>query len=127
MPLSISIVTPSFNQSDFLKLCLDSVSGQSRKASQHIILDPGSTDGTRELLREYGQKFANVELIFEPDKGQADAISKGFALAQGDIVSWLNTDDGYSSPEVFEKIAGIFERHPDVDFVYGRGTFIAPD
>src|ERR1700756_3819113 len=93
--LKISIVTPSFNQASFLKEALESVARQNYPAVEHIVVDGGSTDGSVELLKAYSGRngWAHLRWISEPDEGQSDALNKGFKMASGEIIGWLNSDD----------------------------------
>lgn len=119
-PLVVSVITPSFNQSRFLPYTLDSVAAQTHAKIEHIVVDPGSTDGALEIARnELG-----VRLINEPDDGQADGINKGFAAATGDVLCWLNSDDLYANNRVIEEVVAVFDANPDVDVVYGRADFV---
>lgn len=122
-PLTISVVTPSFNQARFLVSCLDSVKEQSYQPIEHLVYDPGSTDGSLEIARQY----PGVTLINEPDSGQSDALNKGFARAQGDIIAWLNSDDAYANPHVFEAMAELFSKPDAPEIIYGRGEFVDQD
>jgi glycosyltransferase involved in cell wall biosynthesis len=121
----ISIVTPSFNQAQFIEECLDSVQLQGYARVEHIVTDGGSTDGTVELLKRYSGEVSHEHLRWasEPDQGQSDALNKGFRKATGDIVGWLNTDDRYRSG-CFRAVVDAFERNPDVDILYGDYTWI---
>lgn len=120
MTLSISIITPSFNQANFFPECLQSVASQSYPALEHLVYDPGSKDNSRDVARS----FPHVTLIAEPDKGQSDAVSKGFLAAKGDIIGWVNSDDCYASPDVFATVVERFEQSDIPDIIYGRGTYI---
>lgn len=121
MPLpTISIISPSYNQALFLPHCLGSVRAQSHPALEHIVIDPGSTDGSRDIARA----APSVTLIAEPDNGQCDAINKGFAKARGDILAWLNSDDQFNDPDVLKVVAERFAAADAPDVVYGRATFI---
>lgn len=122
-PVKISVVTPSFNQAEFLPACLDAVSGQTQPAFEHLVFDPGSDDGSREIAAD----AAGVTLYAEADDGQADAVARGMRLAKGDIIGWLNSDDVYASDDVFEMVAARFAASDQPDLVYGRGTYIDAD
>lgn len=122
---SISIVTPSFNQSRFVKKMLHSISMQSIQPLEHIIYDGGSTDGTLDILREYARERPNVILEIGKDKGQANAINLGFARARGDVIAWLNTDDWYLSKDIISDVIEFFVEKPDIDLIYGKGDFVS--
>lgn len=117
---TISVITPSFNQDEFLAETLTSVITQSVKPVEHLVYDPGSTDNSREIARS----FPHVTLIEEPDEGQGDAVNKGFLRAKGDIVAWLNSDDYYFDTNVFEKVISRFNENDSPDIIYGRGTYV---
>lgn len=87
----ISIVTPSFNQGKYIEETLLSVRNQGYPNVEHIVMDGGSTDSTRELLERYREGLAHV--VSKKDRGQSDAINRGFRLATGEILTWLNSDD----------------------------------
>lgn len=90
----ISVVTVSYNQYDYLEQCLRSVLDQQYPNLEYIIVDPGSTDGSRELLLRYQDRYGCFsKLIFERDDGQSDGLTKGFRCASGDILTWVNSDD----------------------------------
>ena len=118
--LSFSVVTPSFNQARFLPITLASVANQSYGPVEHLVIDPGSTDGSLEIASDHPA----VRLIHEPDDGQADGINKGFSQATGDVLCWLNSDDLYASPTVLEQVAAVFQADPAVDVVYGGARFV---
>jgi glycosyltransferase involved in cell wall biosynthesis len=111
---TISIVTPSFNQGPFIEEAILSVSQQHYPSVEHIVIDGGSTDGTIEVLK----KYPHLNWLSEPDGGQSDAMNKGFARANGDIIGWLNADDTYL-PNTFEVVVRFFQNHPDVALAYG--------
>ena len=115
-----SIVTPSFNQAHFIEETLRSVSSQQYPALEHIVIDGGSTDGTVEILKRYCSTpcWEHLRWISEPDRGQSDAINKGFRMATGNIIGWLNSDDLYAA-DSFAKVSKAFELNPFVDFIYG--------
>jgi len=122
MPL-VSIVTPSFNQGQFIEDTLLSVKNQNYSNIEHIVCDGGSTDNTIDLLKKYEKEYS-LKWFSEQDKGQSDAINKGFRRVKGDIVGWLNSDDVYFSKDVFSYVVEEFERNPDVDVIYGDDVFI---
>lgn len=119
MSAKISVITPSFNQAQFLPDNLRSVSEQTHPDVEHIVVDPGSSDGSRAIAAA-----SDAILIAEPDRGQSDGITKGFAKATGDVIAWLNSDDFYPSADVLAKVAKTFEDNPDVDIVYGGVDFV---
>ncbi len=124
--LRVSIITPSFNQAAYIQRHLDSVKSQVLPPFEHLIYDPGSTDGSLELIERYCNEVKFAQLINEADDGQVDALNKGFAKATGDIIAWLNSDDYYVDNSVLERVASVFRARPDVDVVYGRGQFVDP-
>jgi len=119
----ISIIMPSYQQAAFLEEALRSVLDQEKVDIELLVMDPGSTDGSRELLlslqKEYGDRLA---LHFETDLGQSDAINRGLALAQGKILGWLNSDDRLR-PGALEKVTGWLDS-PQPRWLYGRAGMI---
>jgi len=112
----LSIVTPSYNQAQFLETTIQRVLSQDYPNLEYMIVDGGSTDGSVEIIHRYQDRLAYW--VSEPDKGQTDAINKGFLRATGDIVTWLNSDD-YYLPGTLHRVADHFVRCPDVECVYG--------
>lgn len=111
----ISIVTPSFKQAGFLRLCAKSVADQSgRFTHEHLIQDGGDGDEFAQWRSE--QSFADV--VSEPDSGMYDAINKGFARSSGEILAWLNCDEQYL-PGTLERVSEWFESNPDKDILFG--------
>ncbi len=122
--MKISVITPSFNQRDFIEQTIRSVLDQEMDHElEHLIIDGGSNDGTIEILNKYNQ---HIIWISEPDNGQADAVNKGFRLASGDIIGWLNSDDLYL-PGALQKVADYFTEHPDCKWLYGKCKIIDQD
>jgi glycosyltransferase involved in cell wall biosynthesis len=116
----ISIVTPSFNQAHFICEALKSIQIQNYPKCEHLVIDGMSTDGTIELLQNlsnYSEKY-KISWLSEKDRGQSEALNKGFRRAKGDIIGWLNSDDRYL-PDCFAHVVEAFEQNPDVDIVYG--------
>lgn len=123
--MKISVITPSFNQAQFLPRTLESVQSQLDTAEglfelEHIVVDGGSTDGTVDLLRECG---GGIRWVSEADGGQADALNKGLAMATGDIIGWLNSDDVYE-PGALSTVAQVMSTEPQTQWVYGRVRII---
>lgn len=116
----VSIVTPSFNQGEFIADAIDSVLAQDYSAIEYLVVDGGSTDATLDVLRGYGQQ---VRWISERDAGQADAINKGFARARGAILAWLNADDRYLPGAVVHAVAAL-QAQPQAALAYGQADFI---
>jgi glycosyltransferase involved in cell wall biosynthesis len=121
----ISIVTPSFRQGAFIEEALLSVKEQNYPDVEHIVVDGASTDQTVEILRRYAGRpgWEHLRWISEPDRGQSDALNKGFRMATGSIVGWLNSDDRYR-PGCFQSITEGFAQHRRADVLYGDYTWM---
>jgi len=127
--MKISVITPSYNQGRFIERCLASVSAQKGDfAVEHIVMDNCSTDGSVDVIRHHQALSTCVEFraTIEADKGQTDAINKGLALATGDIVCWLNTDEWYE-PGALACVVDFFSNHPEIDVVFGDCDFVDTD
>jgi len=111
----VSIITPSFNQAQFLEQTTLSVKEQGYPNIEHIIIDGGSTDGTLDILKKYTD---SVTWVSEPDEGQSQAINKGFTMAKGEIVGWINSDD-YYLPGVVSVAVDVLINNPEIDLIYG--------
>jgi glycosyltransferase involved in cell wall biosynthesis len=120
----VSIVTPSFNQARFLEETLRSILDQDYPRLECIVVDGGSTDGSLDIIQRYAGRLAHW--VSETDLGQADAINKGLALAQGDILAWLNSDDTYN-PGALREAAQYLLEHPEIGMVYGNAYYIDAD
>ena len=118
LPL-VSVVTPSYNAAAFIRETIESVRSQDYLAIEHIVVDGGSTDGTVDILTEY----PHLTWVSEPDRGQSDALNKGFRQARGAIIGWLNADDVYRPGAIRTAVAFLRER-PDVAGVYSDCSFI---
>ena len=121
--LSISVITPSFNQGPYLPHCLKSVRNQRFQPIEHLVYDPGSSDDSQDIA----SKAENTTLVREPDRGQSDAVNKGIQAAKGDIIAWLNSDDEYADETVFQQAIERFSQPDRPDIVYGRGTYLDGD
>lgn len=117
----VSIVTPSFNQAAFLEQTLSSVFDQDYSPIEYLVLDGGSRDGSVEILRRHATRLAYWHS--RPDKGFGDAIAQGFALSQGSILAYLNSDD-LLAPDAVGHAVRTLQRLPDVAMVYGNRVCI---
>jgi|AntAceMinimDraft_2_1070361.scaffolds.fasta_scaffold17505_2 glycosyltransferase involved in cell wall biosynthesis len=117
---SISIITVSFNQGQFIEDNIQSVIKQNYPNIEHIIIDAGSTDKTLEILKKYDK---HLNWISEPDNGQSDGLNKGFKKATGEIIGWFNSDDRIP-PGALHKVARFFTEHNDEIAVVGDQAFI---
>jgi glycosyltransferase involved in cell wall biosynthesis len=126
MEMKFSIVTPSFRNSDWLKLCISSVADQQGVEVEHIVQDSCSDDATREWL----PNDRRVKAFIEKDSGMYDAVNRGYRRATGDILAYLNCDEQYL-PGALKTIHEFFEAHPDIEVVLahslivdGRGNYM---
>ena len=117
----VTIITPSFNQAPYLEETINSVLGQTYPHIEYIIMDGGSIDGSVEIIKRHQSKLAYW--ISEKDRGQTDAINKGFARAKGEILAWINSDDTLL-PNAVEEAVRFLEENPGVGLVYGDTHYI---
>jgi glycosyltransferase involved in cell wall biosynthesis len=113
----VFVVMPSYNHGRFIRQAIDSVLGQGYGPLRLLVMDGGSSDDTVDILRSYGDRLAFVSAR---DRGQSDALNRGFARADGDILCWLNSDDAFL-PGAVAAVVDAFRRHPEAQFVYGKG------
>jgi glycosyltransferase involved in cell wall biosynthesis len=111
--VKISIVTPSFRNSDWLKLCIASVADQADVDVEHIVQDAQSDDGTQEWL----PRDRRVQAYIEKDQGMYDAVNRGWRRSQGEILAYLNCDEQYL-PGGLRAVEGFFRQHPEADVVF---------
>ncbi len=124
----ISIITVCYNSEKTVEDTIQSVISQNYPHIEYIIVDGGSTDSTIQITEKYRANISKI--ISEPDKGIYDAMTKGIALATGDIVGILNSDDVFASDTIISEVAGVFANDPSVDAVYGNIIYFktgAPD
>jgi glycosyltransferase involved in cell wall biosynthesis len=117
--VKVSIITPSYNQANFLTYTIRSVLGQNYPDLEYFIIDGGSKDGSVEIIQEYSDQV--TWWISEPDKGQAEAINKGFRKATGEVVAWLNSDDMYAPGAIADAVK-CFQDDPETGLVYGNAV-----
>lgn len=117
----VTVVTPSYNQANFIEETIRSVLLQGYPNLEYFIVDGGSNDGSVEIIERYAGHLA--WWVSEPDEGQSHAINKGFLRATGDIIAWLNSDDVYLPGAIPGSVAYLLA-HPSVDLVYGDVIFV---
>ena len=122
----VSAVTATRNRAALLPRCLDSVAAQTYPHKEHVVIDGASTDGTPQLLKEYGRIRPYCVWVSEPDRGLSDAFNKGLALASGDCIGVIGDDDWYE-PGAFEIVAELFARNPQAGLVAGACNFVRSD
>src|SRR2546426_3737973 len=115
---TISVITPSYLQSEFIEQNLRSLLLQQYPRLEHVVVDGGSTDGTVEILKRYERRY-QLHWISERDFGQSDALMKGFRISRGDLIGWLNSDDMYFERGTLSFVAKLFSAEPRVDVLYG--------
>jgi len=119
--MKITVITPSFNQGAFIERTIRSILEQEFDGElEYLIIDGGSTDNTIEILKKYEDRLS---WISEKDNGLADAVNKGFRMATGEIIGWLNSDDLYR-PGTLKLVADFFSHHPECMWLYGKCRII---
>jgi len=114
--MTIGIVTISYNQARYLAEAIESVQTADPDGLEYVIVDPGSTDGSREIIERHRRRFSRI--LLGPDQGPPDGLNKGFAATAADIFGYLNSDDRFT-PGALDYVLRYFERHPDVDVLCG--------
>ncbi len=114
--MKIGVVTISYNQANYLAEAIESVQVADPERLDYVIVDAGSTDGSREIIERYRRRFGRI--LLEPDEGPPDGLNKGFAATDADILGYLNSDDCFA-PGALDYVLCYFERHPEVDVLCG--------
>ena len=114
--MRIGIVTISYNQASYLAEAIHSVQVADPERLEYVIVDPGSTDGSREIIERHRRRFSSI--ILEPDQGPPDGLNKGFAATTADVVGYLNSDDRFA-PGALDYVLRYFERRPEIDVLCG--------
>ncbi len=122
--MKLGIVTLSFNQATYLPAAIESVRLSPPHELSYVVVDPGSTDDSREIIARYSGRFTGI--ILEPDDGPADGLNKGFAMAGGDVLGYLNADDVFV-PGGLDFVSRYFTEHPAVDVLLGGLRVIGSD
>jgi glycosyltransferase involved in cell wall biosynthesis len=120
--MKISLVTISFNQAKYLRQCIESILTQNYENFEYIVVDPGSEDGSRDIICSYGDRLTRV---FEPDSGPAAGLNHGFSRATGEVLGFINADD-FLLPGALSTVANHFMRHGLNHFVTGCGYISRP-
>jgi glycosyltransferase involved in cell wall biosynthesis len=116
----ISVVTPSYNQAQYVEGTLRSVLGQNYPNLEYIVIDAASTDGSTDIIGRYADKLHYY--VSEPDRGHGHGLNKGFERSTGEIMAWLNSDDMYH-PWTFRVVAEIFTQFPEVNWIVGTNAW----
>ncbi len=119
--MKFSIVTLSFNQGAYLREAIESVLNQDHTEVEYIVVDPGSTDGSREIIQSYSDRISHI--IFEPDHGAAEGLNKGFSFASGEILGFLNADD-LLMPGSLQRVGDFFRQCPKCEMAMGDGYIV---
>lgn len=120
MSLSFSVITPSYNQGQFIERTILSVLNQSDVKFEYRVQDGGSSDSTLDILRNFQD---HIQWVSQKDEGQAYAVNRAMFDSTGDIIAWINSDDIYY-PSALKKVEKVFEENPKVQVVYGRAHHI---
>ena len=120
----VSVITVCLNSKDFLEDAIKSVSGQTYRNIEYLVIDGGSTDGTIDILNRYKDKISRI--VTEKDSGIFNAMNKGIRMASGEIVYFLNSDDKFHDDKVVERAVDAFMNNSGIDFVYGNLEILDP-
>lgn len=123
--IKFSIITSVFNNKEFIAQAIESVLTQSYKNVEYIVIDGGSSDGTQDVVIDYGDKIS--KFISKKDSGIYEGLNRGLEQASGDVVGFLHSDDLYASSDVLESVAEVFMDNPGIDGVYGDLVYTKKD
>lgn len=120
----VSVITPSYQQGAFIRETIESVLSQDYPHVELIVIDGGSTDKTVSILQKFAERYGGdrFRYVSEKDKGQSNALNKGLAMAKGEVIGWLNSDDTYA-PKAISRAVAALTKHPEYGIVYGRADF----
>lgn len=122
--MKFSIVTPTLNRMNYLRLCIESVIDQDYKDVEHVIVDAGSTDGTVPMLESLSARYGErIRWISEPDRGISDGVNKGFQMANGNVINWIGSDDKLANGAL-STVASYLARNPAVLWLYGSFVIV---
>lgn len=121
----VTIITICYNRKATISQSIKSVLNQDYQEIEYIVIDGNSSDGTQEIIKSYSDKIAKY--VSEPDKGMYDAINKGLAMATGDVIGLMHSDDVFFDNKVVSKIVDAFKVNPDADAIYGNGIYVTND
>jgi glycosyltransferase involved in cell wall biosynthesis len=114
----LSIITPVFNNVAYISYAIENYLSQACESSELLIMDGGSTDGTREVIVQFAEKYSSIRWVSEKDNGQSDAMNKGISLARGKYISFLNVDDYYSDG-CLNEVCSILKQDPTIQYLVG--------
>ncbi|MBZ4043044.1 glycosyltransferase family 2 protein [Flavobacterium hibisci] len=123
--MKVSIITICYNRQETIAAAVESVLNQDYKNIEYIVVDGNSSDGTKQIIESYLDRISKY--VSEPDKGMYDAINKGLAMATGDVIGLMHSDDVFYDTGVVSKIAEIFKNNSDIDAIYGDGIYVTND
>lgn len=123
--MKISVVTVCYNSESFISSAIDSVLSQTHSNIEYIVIDGGSKDATVSVIQAFGDRVSHF--VSEPDKGIYDAMNKGLALATGDVIGILNSDDFYPHQAVIAGVVKVFEANSGIEMVLGNVDFVSPE
>lgn len=123
--MKVSIITICYNRASTISQAIESVLGQEYPTIEYIVIDGDSKDGTQEIIESYAHQITTY--VSEPDKGMYDALNKGLALASGDIIGLMHSDDTFYDNQVVSRIVQFFQKNSEVEGVYGDGIYISND